>query len=266
VTTGKGGEMFAPTVSALVNAPVEFHVFGRLDPAYAYLDNKQRFPNLVVHGAYLADQLPDSLLQCDVSLHISIWPETYCLTLSEAWQNAIVPIVSDIGALGERVEHQINGLKIRVGQEGDLINAVRLLAEDRKLLARLRTNISGGLYETLSSHVTLLLGEYRKFLRDLPHGMAEGAKTGTASIVELGIVLQSTSWIQSDTSGRMSVLNGTGAQTALQTLTRVLVPARVRRAVKRSKLRNVHAFYAHHGFKKTATLLAKHGKRILWKR
>ncbi|RFU45984.1 glycosyltransferase [Paraburkholderia sp. DHOC27] len=266
VTAGKGGDLFAPTVAALAHAPVEFHVFGRLDPAFAYLNNKKQFPNLIVHGPYVADQLPDSLLQCDVSLHTSIWPETYCLTLSEAWQNGIVPIVSDIGALGERVEHGRNGIKIRVGQAGDLISAVRLLAEDRSQLAKLRSNISGKLYETLTPHVTALLGEYRKRFRDLPHEATTGATVHGGGIAEFGIVLQAPSWVQNSGLSRAAIFGGTGARSSLVTLTRAIVPARVRSAIKRSKLRNVHAFYTHHGFKKTASLLVKHGKRILWKR
>jgi glycosyltransferase involved in cell wall biosynthesis len=266
VTLGKGGDLFAPTVSALVNAPIEFHVFGRLDPAYAYLDNKQLFPNLVVHGPYLADQLPADLLHCDVSVHVSIWPETYCLTLSEAWQNGIVPIVADIGALGERVKDRVNGLKIRAGEEGELVNAVRLLAEDRNLLMKLRSNISNDLYETLTPHVTSLVDEYRRHLRNLPHGAAGGTPVRASGIAELGIVLQSPSWFQHGAAPRISVSEEAGARSPLQSLTRALVPARIRRAVKRSKLRNVYAFYAHHGFKQTATLLAKRTKRILWKR
>ena len=30
------------------------------------------------------------LMDFDVSLHLSIWPETYCLTLSEAWRAGLV--------------------------------------------------------------------------------------------------------------------------------------------------------------------------------
>jgi glycosyltransferase involved in cell wall biosynthesis len=266
VTTGKGGELFAPTVSALMDAPVEFHVFGRLDPAYAFLNNKQQFPNLIVHGPYLADQLPDDLLHCDVSVHTSIWPETYCLTLSEAWQNTIVPIVSDIGALGERVKHRVNGLKIRVDAEGDLIDAIRLLAEDRSLLMQLRANISSNLYETLTPHVALLVGEYRKHFRDLPHESAGASPVRTGGIAELGIVLQSPSWIQNGASSRMSAFGGAGAPSMLLSVMRAVVPARLRSVIKRSKLRSVHAFYANHGFKKTASLMVKHGKRIVWKR
>jgi len=158
VTVGKGGDLFAPAAFALAGAPVEFHVFGRIDDAYRHLEDKRQFPNVFVHGQYLADELPAELLQCDVSVHVSIWPETYCLTLSEAWQNRIVPIVTDIGALGERVRNRVNGLKIRVGEEGDLINAIRLLAEDRDLLASLRANISRDLYSTVTPHVQALCG------------------------------------------------------------------------------------------------------------
>jgi glycosyltransferase involved in cell wall biosynthesis/spore maturation protein CgeB len=270
VTLGKGGDLFAPAASALASAPVEFHVFGRLDDGYEYLSDKAMFPNVFVHGGYLADQLPAELLQCDVSVHVSIWPETYCLTLSEAWQNGIVPIVSDIGALGERVSNRVNGIKIRVGSQGDVINAIRLLAEDRTLLASLKANIdaqqAGELYPTLTPHVAALKNEYRQLFRDLSHDGGPSAQLRAVGIAELGIVLQSTSWFQNGSAPRLPMQQAASPTSSLQTIAAAVVPTQIMNEIRRSKLRNVQAYYAAHGFKRTAKLLAKHAKRILWTR
>ncbi|WP_250440124.1 glycosyltransferase [Caballeronia sp. AZ1_KS37] len=266
VTVGKGGDLFAPAAAALATAHVEFHVFGRLDDDYAYLADKARFPNVFVHGTYSANQLPAELLQCDVSVHVSIWPETYCLTLSEAWQNGIVPIVSDIGALGERVRNRVNGMKIRVGAEGDLINAIRLLAEDRVRLAGLKANIDaqqpGVLYPTLTPHVAALKEHYQRHLRNLSHSARSSADVRAEGIAELGIVLQSTSWFQSGAAPRLPATQAS----SLQSIASAVMPKQIMNELRRSKLRNVHAYYATHGFKNTAKLLAKHAKRILWTR
>ncbi|WP_250865921.1 glycosyltransferase [Caballeronia sp. INSB1] len=270
VTVGKGGDLFAPAAAALANAAVEFHVFGRIDDGYAYLNDKAMFPNVFVHGTYVADQLPPALLECDVSVHVSIWPETYCLTLSEAWQNGIVPVVSDIGALGERVKNQVNGIKIRVGAEGDLINAIRLLAEDRALLARLKAHIAARqreeLYPTLTPHVAALKSEYRQHLRDLPHANQPSAELRAVGIAELGIVLQSTSWFQNGAAPCLPMQGTPSSVSPLQSMAAAVVPAQLMNELRRTKLRNVQAYYAAHGFKRTAQLLAKHAKRILWTR
>ncbi|MEM5438199.1 glycosyltransferase family protein [Paraburkholderia diazotrophica] len=250
VTHGKGGDLLAPTVAQLSGLPIEFHVFGRLDDEYKHLEDKARFPNVFVHGTYHADDLPPALLECDVSLHVSIWPETYCLTLSEAWQHRIVPIVADIGALGERVRNLVNGLKIREGEEGDLVNAIRLLAEDRQLLATLRANITGDLYPTLTPHVAALAGEYRKHWRNLAHDRAVDAVVRPRGIAELGVALQSPSWFQHGARPRLPAMRAQIRSELLQ----------------RSKARRVYAYFTQHGIRKTAALMAKHAKRILWTR
>ncbi len=270
VTMGKGGNLFAPAASALANAAVEFHIFGRLDDAYAYLEDKAMFLNVFVHGTYLADELPAALLECDVSVHVSIWPETFCLTLSEAWQNLIVPIVTDIGALGERVKNRVNGLKIRPGAEGDLINAIRLLAEDRGLLTSLRHNIEaahpGELYPTLTPHVAALKNEYRQLMRDLPHAAASAAQIRPAGIAELGIVLTSTSWFQGGPAPRLPGTQGAVPASPIQSIAVAVLPQQVLSEISRSRIRALHNFYKIHGLRRTAAILTKHAKRILWKR
>jgi hypothetical protein len=267
VTVGKGGDLFAPAAFALAGAPVEFHVFGRIDDAYRHLEDKRQFPNVFVHGQYLADELPAELLQCDVSVHVSIWPETYCLTLSEAWQNRIVPIVTDIGALGERVRNRVNGLKIRVGEEGDLINAIRLLAEDRDLLASLRANISRDLYSTVTPHVQALTAEYHALLRELAHDAEPEASRRAPGIAELGIVLQSPSWFQNGPAPRVTFNGGASSRSALRSIASAVIPAQVRSGIaQRTKFRSVQNYYRNHGFKNTAGLVLRHARRILWKR
>jgi glycosyltransferase involved in cell wall biosynthesis len=207
VTLQKGGDILSRVFPMLENANVEFHVFGRIDPEYAQLASSERPKNVVVHGSYSADALPDALRECDASLHVSIWPETYCLTLSEAWQFGLVPIVSDIGALGERVEHGVNGLKVAPGSEGALIDAIERLIDAPGILETLRANISDKLYARLEPHVEALRAEYRSMLRP---GLPEPSFTEPIShptLQDLGVVVQSPDWHHSG-RGRRSLLNG----------------------------------------------------------
>lgn len=267
VTHGKGGDLIAPLLSAFASAPVEFHVFGRLDSTYTYLADRRMFPNATIHGVYAADQLPVELIQCDISLHISIWPETYCLTLSEAWQNGIVPIVADIGALGERVEHGVNGIKVKAGAVGELINALRLLMEDRFLLERLRRNVPRAAYETLTDHVVELSGEYRRLFRNLqPPTVCANHTRRALSIAELGLVLQSGSWVQHGTAPQVPITDS--ASRADQRAGRYTGASRQRvfHTTLLARLRNVQAFYADHGTRKTTELLIKRMRKALWMR
>ncbi|KVL35317.1 glycosyl transferase family 1 [Burkholderia territorii] len=194
VTTQKGGDVLARSLPLFANAPVEFHIFGRVDPKYAWLSKRDKHPNIIVHGPYTPDQLPDELRQCHVSLHISIWPETYCLTLSEAWQLGLVPIVTDIGALGERVEHGVNGLKIPPNSEGALIDAIHMLVDAPDVLETLRRGVTEHAYAHVSEHADRLCGEYASLLFDTSHTIDPELKLTHTPIQELGVVLASPSW------------------------------------------------------------------------
>ena len=57
-----------------------------------------------VYGVYERDKLSDIIneIKPDVALILSIWPETYCHTLTEMWSNGIPTIVYNYGAQAER--------------------------------------------------------------------------------------------------------------------------------------------------------------------
>ena len=91
--------------------PIELFVLG-----YTCNDDllKGANPDVKISGAYKSEDAQNLLEQLnpDISLNLSIWPETYCYTVSEAWQ-AGVPVMSfDIGAQGERVKQVQPGLLI----------------------------------------------------------------------------------------------------------------------------------------------------------
>ncbi len=66
----------------------------------------------VVHGRYERDSLPALVAQIRPSFVgiFSIWPETYCHTLSEAWWLGIPVIASGLGATGERIRAHGGGV------------------------------------------------------------------------------------------------------------------------------------------------------------
>lgn len=160
-TRFKGGDIISRAIPLLGNSNIEFHIFGRLDRDYLSLNERNVFPNVVVHGEYEPGHPPIALSTCNVSLHLSIWPETYCLTLSEAWDRGLVPVVSDIGALGERVNDGVNGLKILPNSEGELIQALLRLMETPGLLSKLRSGINSAPVSRIDNHIAELKNVYR---------------------------------------------------------------------------------------------------------
>lgn len=164
-TRNKGADVIARVMPLLAHSNVEFHIFGRLEGDYAWLGKQQDMPFVHVYGSYEPGFIPEALHACDVSLHLSIWPETYCLTLSEAWECGLVPIVADIGALGERVTDGINGLKIPPDSEGALVQAIHSLIESPGLIERLRAGAATAPISRMKTHAPLLLQIYESSIQ-----------------------------------------------------------------------------------------------------
>ncbi|RQS54106.1 glycosyltransferase [Burkholderia sp. Bp8986] len=231
LTFQKGGDVLARVLPSLATAPVEFHIFGRVDPQYEWLSNQNKHKNIIVHGAYDAGKLPAALRECQVSLHVSIWPETYCLTLSEAWQFGLVPIVADIGALGERVTHMVNGIKIKPNDEGALIDSIHALANAPDLLESLRSGATEENYSQLSRHAELLRKEYSALLDDTPGALAKDVPLTHPPIRELGVVLASPIW-------------------QIGTAQSIIGPSYL------AQIRRLHHFYRTNGLRPTVRILA----------
>ena len=92
--------------NARSGGPVEFHLLGGL-PGHFRVD----YPHVFCHGSYERDALPFHLREIAPSyaLICSVWPETYCHTLTEAWMSGIPVLASDIGVLAERVKRHGGG-------------------------------------------------------------------------------------------------------------------------------------------------------------
>jgi glycosyltransferase involved in cell wall biosynthesis len=61
--------------------------------------------NVEITGAYATPDLPGLLAdrRCHAALFLSVWPETFSYTLSEAWAAGLYSFVLDLGAPSERV-------------------------------------------------------------------------------------------------------------------------------------------------------------------
>ena len=105
----KGAHLLPEVIAAFANDGVDWHVFGGGDEEL--LRGVRRLPHTTVHGYYRAGTLPALLAHhaIDLGLLPSIWPESYCFTLSECWR-AGVPVVSFAhGAIAERITRNGGG-------------------------------------------------------------------------------------------------------------------------------------------------------------
>ena len=167
-TRVKGAEALLRVFDQTRDMNICFHVHGRLDTEYLRIIALSDCSHVHYHDVYNNKKLASILKGKHVSLHLSIWPETYCITLSECWRGGLVPVVSDIGALGERVTHELNGFKTEVGDVGAVVDILQRLSVDRELLCRIRGNITSELYISTEHHVRWLSNCYKKLMTQHP--------------------------------------------------------------------------------------------------
>ncbi len=93
-------KLFALNADPQKGGVFEFHILGNVDGTLA-----RPAPGVVQHGPYEREDLPKLLAEIapSFSLITSIWPETYCHTMTESWLLGIPVLASDIGTLRERV-------------------------------------------------------------------------------------------------------------------------------------------------------------------
>jgi glycosyltransferase involved in cell wall biosynthesis len=101
----------------------ELHFHGGPVPAGAAPEG------MTFHGAFRPEDLPRLCAGLDVAVIPSLFPETYCLVLSEMWQAGLPVAVADVGALGERVSDGVNGKKFPPGDAHAIAEALCWFAE-----------------------------------------------------------------------------------------------------------------------------------------
>jgi glycosyltransferase involved in cell wall biosynthesis len=80
---------------------------------------------VVFNGAYHPDQLPRRMARIDWVVVPSLWWESFCLVISEAWTYGRPVIASDAGGPAERITHGVNGLLFPLGDAQALAETMR---------------------------------------------------------------------------------------------------------------------------------------------
>ncbi len=196
-TRSKGAEALLRVFDQTRDMGICFHVHGRIDIEYQDIIDRLDFGNVRFHAEYDNRNLESILKGKQVSLHLSVWPETYCITLSECWRGRLVPVVTDIGALGERVKHGVNGFKTAVSDVGAVVDTLQRLSIDRELLSRTKANIGPELYIGTRDHMLRLSHSYKKLITQ--HSVPDSSTHYEDGAVDLrccGVRLNSDYWAE----------------------------------------------------------------------
>lgn len=136
----KGGEEVSAIVAS-IHEGVNWHVFGGIG-----VDKlaRQKQGNLIKTGYYMPQDLPKLLKEHEIDVIgiLSIWPETYSYTLTEALLNGIPVIVTDMGALGRRTKKLECGLLVSPEHvKDDFVKIIKDLLKDRTQLERYKEKV-----------------------------------------------------------------------------------------------------------------------------
>jgi glycosyltransferase involved in cell wall biosynthesis len=170
ITKAKGSELLSQVISS-PDRRYNFYVLGEVG------DSSVRAPkdadNVYFSGVYRKDDVFDLLKisRIDVVCILSVWAETFCYTLSEAWSCGIPVIGIDLGAVGERIRRTGAGWTLPAGaSKEDLMHLLDRIASDPKELKD-KKDAAAALH--LKS-VDEMNEEYRCLYRELMSAVAHG--------------------------------------------------------------------------------------------
>ena len=198
-TREKGADYVIEIMRLCEGLDIRFHIFGRVEPYLAKRLKLMDLSRISILDGYDQRDIGALLAPCDVSLHLSIWPETYMLSLTEAWQAALVPIVTTLGAPGERVTDGVDGFRVAPDDPAAALACLHRLHFDRNLLFRLRQSIRLKHFVGLPEHLDAIRALYADVLakRPLPQPAPRepaARHSGGLTLVDAGLRLNAPSW------------------------------------------------------------------------
>ncbi|MEK4360321.1 glycosyltransferase [Paenibacillus sp. FSL M7-1455] len=137
----KGSNIIADVINKTNSSlGINYFLFGEIhDP----IINELKKGNLYKMGQYNRSNITELLNQANIHLVclLSVVPETFSFTLSEAWSAGIPVLVNDRGALGSRVEEEINGWKVQNLNSNELIQVITNIISDKNNYKIVKDNV-----------------------------------------------------------------------------------------------------------------------------
>jgi GT2 family glycosyltransferase/glycosyltransferase involved in cell wall biosynthesis len=139
INVAKGG-LIIQELSRRLKGKVEFHVLGTFAKALGKPDG------LVHHGEYERDDFINRVKELAPRMHIgaifSIWPETYCHTLTELWAAGLPVLGIDYGAIGERISESGAGWLVQDNDIDRIVDFLLVLKEHPNLINLANTKLA----------------------------------------------------------------------------------------------------------------------------
>jgi glycosyltransferase involved in cell wall biosynthesis len=165
ISVAKGAELLREMAELDGGRQIEFHVLGdhgSLRPA----------PGLVLHGRYAREEFDSRVREINPHLGavLSIWPETYCHTLTELWASGLPVFALDLGATGERLRRHGGGWLADLQAPRALLDALLAATLDREAFQRRLKEVtiwqSG---EGMARDTAAMAVDYDVLYRELAH-------------------------------------------------------------------------------------------------
>jgi GT2 family glycosyltransferase/glycosyltransferase involved in cell wall biosynthesis len=130
----KGLNVLKQLVRIIDHHKVELLLWGTSEP----------INHVTYKGSYTSDQVVNILQQnnLDLVLFPAIWPETFSYTLSESFAANIPAVVSNLGALKDRVEEYNTGWVIDMNNTKGLAELLESLYDNMEIIVSKKANIS----------------------------------------------------------------------------------------------------------------------------
>ncbi len=165
-----GGLTWQKGVHVLVEAFSTFEGPGELwiagdktfDPLYVGRLEKLANSYTKFLGKLDRDGIWNMLSQIDIIVVTSLWYETFCFVISEAFATGVPVIASNLGVMAERVKDGVNGFLVPPGNVTALRDTLRKISQDPNLLFQLQSNINH--VPTIQEHVADIEAIYRQVL------------------------------------------------------------------------------------------------------
>ncbi|HLK12694.1 MAG TPA: glycosyltransferase [Candidatus Binatia bacterium] len=166
----KGAHNYPPLLARTRHLPVVWHVFGHAE-RLGFADALRGLglgTRLVLHGWYPRQAIFERLAAAEIDLVVFLppWPETFSYTLSEALAAGVPVVVSDQGALPERVRRDGVGLVVRTVDEAVAI--IERLVTHREELERLQEAAARFRHRTVAEMAAVYRPIYEELLAASP--------------------------------------------------------------------------------------------------
>jgi glycosyltransferase involved in cell wall biosynthesis len=138
ISTTKGARILKGIQALDREGRFEFHVLGQ--PSREL----KSVPNVVTHGPYDRQSFGEltSVIDPHFGVVLSIWPETFCHTLTEMWASGLPVAAYDLGAVGERIRRHGGGWLIEPVTPEAAFQAFVAIAANPALLATKLAEVS----------------------------------------------------------------------------------------------------------------------------